>query len=186
MAVQYFVGLDLAAKHLRPTGVCILTSQGLCLTWMAYGDGEILDTVRYFRPLCVAVDAPLSWPKGGRTRRCERMLWGMGLRPLPQSLGPMRALTRRAIRLSTTLKRYGAAIVETFPDGVRKVLNLVSGVAGLRRLGLVIPAEISEHELDAALCGLVAFLSWRGYTVAYGDPGEGVIVLPKPPLGEMF
>jgi len=183
------VGVDLAGSPKRVTGLCYLDPALRCSATRARSDEEILSFVRRFDPRVVAVDAPLSSPPPGESmRKCDRDLKRMGLRPLPPVLGGMRMLTERAVKLKDSLSGLGYEVIEVFPRGAQKILGLPSkkdrrGLrAGLASLGLKgIPEDADIHVLDAATCALVGLLYLREAYVAVGEPGEGVIVMPRSP-----
>ena len=178
------VGLDLAGKETRPTGVAVLTPDSLtCLTLLS--DEEIVDFVASSAPDLAAIDAPLSRPSSGWLRDSDRELIRMGLRVLPPLLGPMRSLTERGIRLAAGLRALGVRVVEVHPGSTAKVLGVPRTTAGvleaLKRVG--IPARLSAgrigtiHEVDAALAALTGALLLMGRAEVVGGPGG--IVLPK-------
>ena len=117
-----FVGLDLAAIERRPTGFCILMGKRI-QTKILYTDTEILDEIVNSNPVMVAIDAPLTLPKGrcclkddctcrgnGHLRECDRAVRRLGIPIFALSLGPMRMqnpVGRRSIaaRSSPTKQR---------------------------------------------------------------------------------
>ena len=190
--------MDLAGVESRPTGLCLL--KGLrAETWTAWRDEEVVEAARRGRVEVVAVDAPLGLPKGRRSleersphhlRRCDRELLERGIRFFPVTLGPMRVLTARGMRLKARLEGEGFKVIEVYPGGAQDVLGIPRKRAGrgallegLRSLGLEGPSgEASDHELDAATAALTAALYLAGLYEELGDPDEGVIVMPKPGL----
>lgn len=109
------IGLDLAGVENRPTGLSIL--RGLqAETMLVFTDYEVLQTTAESKPRVVAIDAPLSLPPGRisiahRTnvhlRECDRELLRGGIKFLPITLGPMRKLTDRGIKLRRALENEG-------------------------------------------------------------------------------
>ncbi len=180
--------MDLAGSPRRITGLCHLGFDLECVVARAKLDDEILSFIREADPSLVAIDAPLSFPLSGESMRaCDKELKKMGLRPLPPVLGPMRMLTRRAIELKKTLEESGYEVIEVFPTGAQKLLDLPSKKdldalrSGLISLGVKdLPREVDVHVLDAVTCALVGLLYLRGEYLEVGKPGEGIIVLPKP------
>jgi len=107
------IGLDLAGVATRPTGFCILRDMK-AETFLAYKDEEITSKVEKIDPQIVAVDAPLSLPKGRKTieertkihlRECDKELLTRRIRFFPVTLGPMRKLTCRGMNLREILER---------------------------------------------------------------------------------
>ena len=109
------VGIDLAGVEKRPTGFCFLEGMKV-KTSLLFTDEEIIEEVKKAKPSIVAIDAPLSLPKGRKSieertdihlRECDRELLRRGIKFFPITLGPMRKLTERGIKLKKKL--VGAA-----------------------------------------------------------------------------
>lgn len=186
------VGIDLAGSPRRPTGVCVL--RGLkAQTRVLYSDEEILALIRQARPVLVPIDAPLSLPAGRRTiqdrngehyRPCDRELQRRGLRFFPITLGPMRMLTERGLRLRAEIEALGFRAIECFPGAAQDVWGIprkqhdLEGLrAGLSRLKVRgITDAMTNDELDAVTGALAGrwFLMGRGEMLG----GEDGIVMP--------
>jgi predicted nuclease with RNAse H fold len=189
------LGVDLAGVESRPTGLCLL--KGLkAETWIAWRDEEVVEAASRSRVDVVAVDAPLGLPKGRKSleerspyhlRRCDRELLERGIKFFPVTLGSMRRLTERGMKLKERLEGEGFKVIEVYPGGAQDVLGIPRKKAGreallegLRGLGLEGPSgEASSHELDAATAALTAALYLAGLHEELGDPDEGVIVMPR-------
>ena len=162
-------------------------------------DPEILDTVLQARPELVVIDAPLSLPRGRATiedrngphlRACDRELLRLGIRFFPLTLGPMRMLTVRGMEIARKLRRRGLRVLEGYPGGAQDILGIPRKQAGvpalqarLRREGFAGPLRtraLTHDELDAVTIAWVGQLFLRGQAMLIGDPGEGLMVLPKP------
>jgi predicted nuclease with RNAse H fold len=187
------VGLDLAGVHSRPTGLCILRDVK-AETFLVHEDGEIIGRIEEIRPDLIAVDAPLSLPEGRASieertdvhlRECDVDLLKRGIKFFPVTLGPMRKLTGRGIRLREVLEGKGFKVVEVYPGGAQDVLKiprkqrgLESLRKGLEKLGIEGLTEgLSDHELDAATCAYVGRLFMEGKAVVYGTT-ERAIIMP--------
>jgi predicted nuclease with RNAse H fold len=194
------LGIDLAGSPKRPTGICRM--EGLtAVTRVVFSDEQIRSSVSPDVQL-VAIDAPLSLPRGrcclrpecdcagkAHFRKCDLELREMGIKFFPLTLGPMRMLTERGMRLKQRLEETGYHVVETFPGGAQDILGMPrqKNPIGLRRAlkrcgvtGDVTKRAISTHELDAVTCALAARCCIRGRFLAAGDPDEGQIILPRP------
>jgi hypothetical protein len=188
------VGLDLAGAQTRPTGFCRLTDLR-AETALLYLDEEIVLKVQESYPKVVAVDAPLSLPPGRKSieertnvhlREADRELLRRGIKFFPITLGPMRKLTERGMRLKVTLEIQGYSVVEAYPGGAQDILGIPRkqrGLdklkAGLEELGITgLYDGLSNHELDAATCALVAKMLVEGKAVTYGDPRQGIVMPP--------
>jgi predicted nuclease with RNAse H fold len=188
------VALDLAGSPKRPTGFCLLRGESV-ETRDLYADDEILDAVRKAAPALVTIDAPLSLPPGRTSiherndshyRVCDMELRRRGIPFFPITLGPMRALTERGIRLRGEIEAMGIRVIEMYPGGAQDVWRLprarrdIAGLLrGLRRLGLKgLRKGASGHELDAATGALVGRDFLAGRAEVYGNFDEGAIVMP--------
>ena len=188
------VGVDLAGVETRPTGFCILTGMkaGTCLV---YDDKVILEKAVRSLPQMVAIDAPLSLPPGRKSieertnihlRECDREILKMGIKIFPITLGPMRKLTERGIRLKNMLEAQKLKVIEAYPGGAQDVLGiprkqkgLEKLLVGLEKLGIKgLNCKMSDHELDAVTCAYVGKLFLEGKAVTCGLPSEG-IVMPR-------
>jgi predicted nuclease with RNAse H fold len=191
------VGLDLAGVKSRPTGLCILKDMK-AETSLVYADEEMLERIEIRRPEIVAIDAPLSLPTGRgsieqRTnvhlRECDKELLRKGIRFFPITLGPMRKLTARGIKLRETLENKQFRVIEVYPGGAQDILGIPRKQQGLKKLkaGLEkvgirgLDDLMSDHELDAATCAFVGKLFLEGKSVTYGT-SEQAIVMPRDTL----
>lgn len=196
--MQRVVGIDLAGSEKRDTGFCVMDTRMLCSTSILHTDGEIVAKTLAARPDVVSIDAPLFLPKGRGSlekrgpphfRECDLELRRMRIRFFPISLGPMRMLTARGIRLRTILEKQGLEVIESFPGAIQDVLGIPRKQAGLGILELGLrshgvrwkePAGVrSGDELDAATSALAGLLYVRKEYEAIGDPDEGLMILPK-------
>lgn len=181
------LGVDLSANEKRASGVCALRDWKV-RTWLLHTDEELVAWVKRVHPKVVAIDAPLSLPKAGRWRLCDRMLQQRGIRLFPPTMGAMRLLTERGMRLKAALQSIGVSVIEVFPGGAQEVLGLPRkqhGASALRyglcQLGLQGVSEHATHdELDAITAAYVGWLWAKGLAESVGDPEEGTIVMPLP------
>ncbi|RLF15003.1 MAG: DUF429 domain-containing protein [Thermoprotei archaeon] len=189
------VGVDLAGAESRPTGICVLRGLRVEVREVKE-DEEIMREARVNKADLVAIDAPLSLPRGRRSleersphhlRLCDRELLTRRIKFFPVTLGPMRKLTARGMRLKDALEREGFKVIEVYPGGAQDVLGIPRKgrgkeklLEGLRGLGLhELSAEASDHELDAATAAVVGALFLLSLHEAYGDPEEGQIIMPR-------
>ena len=191
------VGLDLAGNPNRNTGICLLEGMTVAASATVYSDDEILAFVDATRPDIVAIDAPLSLPPGRKSiedrtgehfRPCDRELLRRGIRFFPITLGPMRSLTTRGIRLKKRLVRRGCEVIEIYPGAAQdlwKIARKQKGLPRLRRglekLGLIgLTKTMNGDELDAVTGALVGRLYLKGRAELLGTFREGAIIIPKP------
>ncbi len=188
------MGVDLAGVPHRPTGMCLL--KGLeAKTSILYSDDEILSIIKKEKPDLVAIDAPLTLPPrrksidertGSHYRSCDEELRRRKIPFFPITLGPMRGLTKRGIKLREMLEKEGLRVVEIYPGGAQdiwkipRVKHSLSGLReGLRKLGISgLKKESSGHELDAATGALVGLFFLQGKAEVYGDFKSGAIIMP--------
>jgi predicted nuclease with RNAse H fold len=190
------VGIDLAGSPRRDTGVCALRGMTAGSIETLHSDKEILDFVERIEPELVAIDAPLSLPPGRKSleernaehfRPSDRELLKRGIRFFPITLGPMRLLTARGIRLKKILTRRGYPVIEIYPGAAQDIFGIPRkqhGLAklqrGLERLGLRgLNREMNGDELDAVTGALVGRLYLKGKAEILGDVKTGAIIVPK-------
>jgi uncharacterized protein len=192
------VGLDLAGSPRRSTGFCELVGTREVRTAVLHDDREILEAVRQARPCIVSIDAPLSLPRGRASlerpgpphlRACDRELLRRHIRFFPVTLGPMRMLTARGMRLASELRRSGYRVEESYPGAAQDIVDLPRKGAGVERLrralrsrgfyGTIERRSTSHDELDAVLCAWVGRLCVEGRAEVIGDPTEGTMILPR-------
>jgi len=187
-------GVDLAGVPHRPTGMCIL--EGLrARTSLLYSDQDILSFIQKEKPDLVAIDAPLTLPPGRKSidertdahyRPCDGELRRRKIPFFPITLGPMRVLTKRGIKLREILETEGFRVVEIYPGGAQDIWSIprvkhsLRGLReGLKKLGISnLKKESSGHELDAATGALVGRLFLKGKAEVYGDIKTGAIIMP--------
>ena len=61
------LGVDLAGSEKRNTGICIMGKKLNVKTMIVHTDKEIEKIVRKIKPKIIAIDAPLSLPKGRKS-----------------------------------------------------------------------------------------------------------------------
>ncbi len=193
--VPLVVGIDLAGSPNRFTGVCAMTGRRVTASAAVQTDAEILALVEAARPDLVTIDAPLRLPPGRRSledrngehfRPCDRELLRRGIKFFPITLGPMRMLTMRGIRLRKRLEKAGIPALEMYPGGAqdtwgirRKQYGLPRLRAGLERLGISgTTPDMTHDELDAVTGAYVGVLYLQGRAELIGDERTGGILLP--------
>ncbi|MFN3813112.1 MAG: DUF429 domain-containing protein [Aquificaceae bacterium] len=184
------LGLDLSGSERRPTG-CAYLDRKVVKTRVLYKDEHILELAGDFD--YIFIDAPLSLPKDRKTvedrtgrhlRECDVKLKELGIRFFPITLGPMRMLTERGIRLSSTLKGSGKQVYEVFPGAFYDVFGVKrkdkEAIKSLfRKLGFSLQKEENtQDELDAVACLITGLFYLLGRTVVLGGE-DGSIIIPK-------
>jgi len=190
------VGVDLSGVEKKETGFCVLDDMSV-KTSIVYTDEEIVEKIRETKPRVVAVDAPLALPKGRKSleergdvhlRQCDRELLSMGIKFFPVTLGPMRKLTERGIRLRRFLEKEGFEVIEVYPGAAQDILKMPRKQKGIEKLrkallehgirGDLNKEHITDHELDAITSALVGKLYLEDKTVSIGDPEEVLMIIP--------
>lgn len=189
------VGIDLAGSPSRNTGICTLRKDTITFCTVLHTDREILHYVKKENPTLIAIDAPLNLPPGRKSledrngehfRPCDRELLRRGIRFFPITLGPMRLLTKRGIRLKRAFTRRGYAVIEVYPGAAqdiwhtgRKQDGLSKLRRGLEKLGVRgLNNKMDGDELDAATAALVGQFFLRGKAEVLGNFKRGAIVIP--------
>ena len=192
------VGIDLAGSPKRDTGICHMRGRTIIRYATLHDDDEIMAFVRAAGPDLVVIDAPLHLPPGRRSlddrngehfRPVDRELHRRGIKFFPITLGPMRMLTERGLRLTRRLRRLGYPAVEMYPGGAqdvwgirRKQYGLPALRRGLVRLGIGgMGRDMNGDELDAVTGGYVGVLYLQGKAEMLGDEKTGAILLPRKP-----
>lgn len=196
------VGIDLAGSPRRPTGYCLIDGDQVFLK-VLFTDDEIMEDLYSTGPELVAVDAPLSLPPGRPTideqngvhfRPCDLELRKRGLKFFPVTIGPMRMLTERGIKIKERLEKIGVRVIEIYPGGAQDIWGLPrakqnpeqlqSGLlAMLRKSGLRLAETVRAREsflpdeLDALTAALVGWQYRQRKAEIYGfEPW--IIVMP--------
>jgi predicted nuclease with RNAse H fold len=126
------VGLDLAGVETRPTGFCLLHGNN-AETLLLYTDEEIIKQTISSKPRIITIDAPLSLPPGRKSieertsnhlRDSDRALLKMGIKLFPITLGPMRKLTVRGIKIRETFEDMRFKVLEAYPGGAQDIWGI--------------------------------------------------------------
>ena len=172
-----YAGIDLAALPANPTGLAAFDGRSyFCRT--ARGDDEILDFIYQYDLEAIAIDAPLTLPRGRccfddaccgtrKIRECDRALIKMGFRVFPPGFSFMKQLTLRGKALREKLETQGFMVIEVHPRTSKRILGIEK-----------FEGSKNEHENDACAAALTAFLYAHGKCREIGDD-EGIIVIPK-------
>ena len=190
------VGIDLTGTERRASGFCVLETKTMKVqTSLLHTDEEIVKKIQEIKPRVVAIDAPLTLPKGRKSieersnshfRNCDKELLRRGIKFFPITLGPMRKLTKRGMKLKEILEKKGFKVIEVYPGGAqdllgipRKQKGLEKLKSGLEKLGIKgLSHEMNDDELDAVTCAYIAKLFLDGDYEAFGKE-DGIIIMPK-------
>jgi len=194
------IGIDLAGVEKRDSGICIIDEKLEAKTFTLKSNDGILESTIKVKPEIIAIDAPLSLPFGrcclkdscscrmkGHLRQCDKELHKMRIKFFPLTLGPMRKLTERGIKLKKILEDKDFKVIEVYPGGAQDILNIPRKQKGISELkkGLMaigikgISKVTSDHELDAVTSAFVGKMYMESDYLALGDPKEGLIIMPR-------
>ncbi len=190
------VGVDLAGSPRRMTGICLLRGMTVVSYTTVHRDDGILSFIQNAKPALVAMDAPLGLPRGRKSleerspfhfRASDLELRRRGIRFFPLTLGPMRMLTNRGMKLKKVIENLGIPVIEIYPGAAqdiwkisRKQGGLTKLRRGLEKIGLKgLAKDMNGDELDAVTGALVGRLYLRGRADVLGDVTEGAIIVPK-------
>jgi len=178
-------GLDLSGSEKKPSGWCLIGEDKNLNVKTLYTDADIVEEILQTKPQVLAIDAPLTLPVEKGFRLVDKALMKEKGKPLPPLMPGMRNLTSRAIRLSENIQKLniGVKIVETHPQTVAQKLRINRSFEDILRIIEkyhlnLISRKLSEHEVDAVLAALVAWLYLIGEVKEIRE-SDGVIVLPK-------
>jgi predicted nuclease with RNAse H fold len=181
------LGLDLAGSSKRKTGFAYLEKDKLKVG-IIYEDEHILKLSQNFD--LVMIDAPLSLPEGRRTiedrgphfRECDIKLRMYGIRFFPVTLGPMRMLTARALKIKGILEAKGIKVFETFPGGLYDIFGVKrkdkEAIKNFyKSIGFTLEdRDYYQDELDALAC-LLSGMRYLSCKAMIFDGRDGVIVI---------
>lgn len=189
------LGIDLAGSEKRSTGICILDEMLNAYTFVCYTNREIVELAILVKPKIIAIDAPLSLPSGRKNlnkigphlRECDKILQKMKIKFFPLSLGPMRKLTLRGIKLKKNLEKLSFKIIEVYPGATQDLLKIPRKQKGLKelkngliKLGINIQKKKpTADELDAITAAYTAYLFLKGKAIEIGNKNEGTIIIPE-------
>ncbi len=158
------VGIDLTGSEVRPTGWCYLDGKDVATAQLSTDD-ELISRTLAAKPHVVSIDSPLSLPRTGIMRYCERVLKRRGVNVYPALIPSMRRLTERGIRLANTMRSHGLPVIESYPGAAQDIMNIPRKRAGIEFLekglsefGVVGPflrEPVSHDELDAITSAIV-------------------------------
>ncbi len=180
------VGIDLAVPGRGRTGLAAVsvTSSGLKL--IDYTCTQRLeDVTAYVNQYCphiVAIDAPLSLPRGAKGfREAER--WAMktlGARFLPLTFTSMRRLAYTGISLYSHIVPC-SVVVETHPSSALRIAGADTTAQFLKCVGLhPLHENLPRDIVDAIIAAATAALIHRGEALLYGS--DAVFIFPLPGL----
>ncbi len=120
--------------------------------------------------VAVGIDAPLSFPKSGYFRKCEKELLKMGIRIIPPIF--LKRIALRGIEIAEKMRSKGIEVFEVYPYATRVILNIAprskkrtkNGCKEIEKsLSKYVPVkDLSHDELDAVISALTVKLYYEG------------------------
>ena len=198
------LGLDPSGSERKRSGLAVIDESLAAESRIVRTDADILQAIHETQPDVVAIDAPLSLPKGrccadpscacsvhGIVRSADRAVSRMGYHPFWTLLPSMVNLTLRSIRLRETLESMGCQGDRGLPrrsPGQARSPEKAAGedalLEGLLRLGIRLtddkPKRVHD-ELDAVTAAYVGLCWLQDAYESAGPPDEIQIILPLNP-----
>lgn len=196
------IGLDTTGSEKKASGWCLLTGD-YAETQKLKSDREIIEATLDTNPDLIAIDSPLSLPKGrltvddedpgrkayGITRECERILKRRGINVYPSLIKSMQGLTSRGIYLAQYFRSKGIPVIESYPGAAQDIMRIPRKQAGLEFLteglgdfgikGEFLNNSVSHDELDAITSAVVGLFFWTGKFEGLGNEEEEYLIIPK-------
>lgn len=188
MKIMLFAGLDLTSSQHKASYIAFLNEELIAKIVKVHTDEEIIKAVADVEIYALGIDAPLSFPKHGMFRGCEKILLGLGIRFFPPTLPSMKGLTKRGVRLASALSSRNIKVLEVYPGGSQDVLciprkkkSLSLLKRGLEELGISLPiGRLNGDALDAVSAAYTVYLYWRGnYLRLSSDDCELILPIPR-------
>ncbi len=181
MREKLIAGIDVG---LKVSAICIMKDYSIH-SLLKTQSISALSGIRY-----AGIDAPLSLPRSGNFRECERKLQKMGISLFPPLSDLMIGITGRGIEMKVLLESGGVSVYEVYPYATRVILGIGRNVKKRSRSGRKSIArslskfvsnvpEMPEHdELDAIISALTVqlFLDGKGEEIGGRD---GKIIVPR-------
>ncbi|MEM4524276.1 MAG: DUF429 domain-containing protein, partial [Archaeoglobaceae archaeon] len=101
------------------------------LTYIGDYKKELLKDV-----IAVGIDAPLTLPKKGAFRECERELLKLGIRLFPSGAKFFKEIALIGIRIAEELRSLGLKVYEVYPFASRVLLNIAPKAKKRTEIGL--------------------------------------------------
>ena len=189
------VGIDVAAT--RGCDVVALGTDRIPVPVGRVHTGPDLDALLAdLRPAVVAIDAPPGWadagPRSAERALARRRIAVFATPDATRGAAPFYAWMRTGFVMHAAARAH-AEVLETFPHAVAVALrgtrpegSLLKRPAEKRRwrtaaleeAGFTTAGLRTIDEIDAALCAVTGRYHLEGRTEAFGDPADGLVVVP--------
>lgn len=183
--VIFCIGIDLAAKENRPSGVSIIkytsiSKLELVKVTRIYKDDDLVDTVTRYRQAIVALDSPLSLPKEGMYyRQVDLELKRMGYKVLPPAWHTMKHLTLRAMKLSQIFKAHEISVIETHPLSSLKSSKCETFDRLVKALEITVPTYLTKDERDSIIAAVTCVFYVNKEAVIIKSLNGSIVILPE-------
>jgi hypothetical protein len=204
-----YLGIDLTSSPRRASACAVLRDDGsLADIGLVREDAELLALTERWLARVVAIDAPLSLPRGLccleegclcaapnglKSAEWELFRQGMSLYATTKR-SIIKTMVYRAMGLRRALEARGIPVIEVYPyaakvrlwgKGMPKKTTPAGRVWLRERLESLVPGlaqhegRLGHDELDAIVAAYTAYLHGRGLAEGVGDPEEGLIWVPR-------
>ena len=186
-----FAGIDLSVS--KKSALAFLSKNLYAKTYLV-SDNELIKLIKKKKPKAIGIDAPLSLPKGRKDlskrsnihfRKCDLELKKYGIKFFPLTIGAMRKLTLKGIKIKKKLENLGFKVFEVFPGATydifkvpRKDKKKIIEFFKKQKIKLE-KKEYTQDELDSIAAAFTICLYFKNKAIEIGDKSEGTIVIPK-------
>ncbi len=173
-------GLDPSGSSRRPSGLAILYDEHVVFLSTLYSDRDIVDTVKRYKPVVVAIDSPLSHSIRGY-REVDLVMKRMGYRVLPPSWRSMRMLIDRSIKLMNAFLSIGIGVIETHPLSALRSSGCRDWIELTRKLlpNFKPSPRLPRDAVDALIAALVAKAYVEGTALSISARDGVIYLLPR-------
>lgn len=186
--MDVYLGVDLSASRRRKSAYALLYEDLSCKAGFFSGDDELVALAEEYSPRVVGIDAPLSFPKGGRLRGCDKALLRLGVKVFSPVFSGMLELTSRGIKLKEALEERGFEVIEVYPGGSQDLLGIPRKsrdkrglLEGLRSLGVKFEETLQGDILDAITAAFTSYAYAVGEYILVSSE-DCRLILPSPTL----
>jgi hypothetical protein len=178
--MQFVCGVDIG---LRKSHVAVLNGRELVCT------EELDDFICHgFKCPSVGIDAPLSFPKEGNLRECEKELLKLGIRLFPSGARFFRRVAEKGIEVAEIFRK-NSVVFEVYPYATRVMLQLAPEVKKFSKKGREqivsklkgyvrnVQESCNHNEIDAILAALTVTLYHEGKARLISGK-DGSILIP--------
>lgn len=116
-------------------------------------------------------------------RECDQALKRLGVKFFPVTLGPMRMLTERGMRIAFKLRALGVSVFETLPGSVYDRFKIrrknKDGIKGLYKeiFAGFVERRYTQDELDAIASLIIGMAFLKGVAIELNGVEGSIVIL---------